>query len=337
MKKALKYFAIVFGIIVGLVILFFLYINIPVKTPSTPFDLGVTYSWRYSDELSVDWQDVYTAMLDDLDVKKVRIPVYWDHIEAVEGQYNWDHLDYEVAEAEKRNAQLILVIGRKVPRWPECFIPQWGLEDTDKRQERLLIFIEEVINRYKDSSAVAIWQIENEPFLGYGNCPPFDVDFFDQEIAKARATDPSRPILITDSGELSLWVPAAKRADIFGTTMYRNVYTQEYGYYEYPVGPRFFQLKRWMIDVFADQKNAIVIELQGEPWMAGTTADFPKEQQLEHMNPEQLVENVNFARQGGFDDIYLWGVEWWYYMKEVHGEDATWEAARGMFATANQD
>jgi len=36
------------------------------------------------------------------------------------------------------------------------------------------------------------------------------------EIALVRAKDPSRKVIVTDSGELSFWISAAKRADILG-------------------------------------------------------------------------------------------------------------------------
>jgi len=149
--------------------------------------------------------------------------------------------------------------------------------------------------------------------------------------AVARTADRTRPILTTDSGELSTWIPAAKRGDVFGTTMYRNVYTQKHGAWTYPIGPRFFTLKRWFIRRFAHQPQAIVIELQGEPWLAGSTTSFPLNEQLASMNATQLRDNVLYARQGGFDTIYLWGVEWWYYIKHTYNEPSVWNAARVLF------
>ena len=56
--------------------------------------------------------------------------------------------------------------------------------------------------------------------------------------------DKDREIMITDSGELSIWLPAVKRADVFGTTMYRIVWSEKiskyFGYIKYPLPPRFF-------------------------------------------------------------------------------------------------
>ena len=295
------------GGIILCVLLLWGYTNIPIKTPEKDFSLGTTFSLHYATEIGLDWQKVYVAMLEDLGVRKVRLPVYWNRIEEKEGTYDYTQVDWQVRMAEKYDAKLIMVVGQKVPRWPECFIPEWAQDDTEKKRAALLRFITKTITRYENSLAVVAWQVENEPFLPYGICPSFDKDFLDQEIAVARGADPSRPIVVTDSGELSIWVPTAKRADIFGTTMYRTVYTQEYGYYEYPVGPRFFQLKRALIRMIADQQNAIVIELQGEPWLAGVTTEASLDDQLENLNAKKLRENGLFARHSGLSEANLSG------------------------------
>jgi hypothetical protein len=74
-----------------------------------------------------------------------------------------------------------------------------------------------------------------------------------------------------------------------------------------------------------------VIELQAEPWIAGWTTGQSLEKQFESMNVSQLKENVSFARQVGFPEIYLWGAEWWYWLKVNQNHPELWEAAKGMF------
>jgi hypothetical protein len=39
---------------------------------------------------------------------------------------------------------------------------------------------------------------------------------------------------------------------------------------------------------------------------------------------------VNFAQKTGFDEVYLWGVEWWYFMKEK-GYPEYLEYAKNLF------
>jgi hypothetical protein len=45
----------------------------------------------------------------------------------------------------------------------------------------------------------------------------------------------------------------------------------------------------------------------------------------------KLVANVDYARQVGFHDIYLWGGEWWYWMKVKKEYPAVWETAKELF------
>jgi len=315
----------------GIVLLFFIYFNLPIKQENEKAQLGVTFSHRYASDIGMDWKKTYLAVLDDLGARKIRIPVYWDLVEESEGQYNFSDVDWQLEEAQKRNAEIILVVGQKVPRWPECAIPDWTIKNDQKRKESLLKFLDVAINRYKSKAVIKYWQVENEPFLLFGICPTPDADLLDREIALVRKIDPTRKIIVTDSGELSLWIPTAKRADVFGTTMYRNVYKEGLGYYVYPIGPRFFRFKYGLINLFARQKNAIVVELQAEPWIAGWTTNQPLEEQFKSMTEEKLRENVTYARKVGFPQIYLWGVEWWYWLKVEKDHSELWETAKELF------
>ncbi|EKE19959.1 MAG: hypothetical protein ACD_8C00076G0006 [uncultured bacterium] len=318
------------------VVLFFIYINLPtkVKAENENAQVGVTFSYIYAEQIGLDWKEAYLAMLDDLEIKHVRLPVYWDRVEKEEGAYNFSEIDWQLNEAQKRGVEVILVIGQKVPRWPECYVPKWVGEDPSnlpakRLKEKLISFDQVVVNRYRDNHPeVVSWQVENEPFLNFGICSKVDVDLVDSEIAKVRELDPARSIIVTDSGELSLWLKAASRADIFGTTMYREVYSKEMGHWRYPIGPNFFKAKQLLIKLFADQENAIVIELQGEPWVAGWTIDAPVEVQLASMNSDILKDNIEFAKKTGMKEIYVWGVEWWYYMKIKQNNPTLWETAK---------
>jgi hypothetical protein len=328
-KKVLYIFLFILKILALIVVGFLVYINWPIKNVNRPVDLGVTYSSKYAEAIQLDPQETYLAMLDDLGIKNVRLPVYWDEVEKEIGQYDFSKLDWQLAEAGKRNVKIILAVGQKVPRWPECFIPEWAQADDVVRKRELLKEVGKVIERYKNNPVVAYWQVENEPFLKFGNCPALDTDLLDSEIAMAKSQGGGKPVIITDSGELSFWIEAAKRADIFGTTMYRSVFSGRWNVaLDYPIGPNFFRFKKWLIKNFAHQENAIVVELQGEPWLKGWTTNFPIDEQLASMDEDKLKDNVQFAQKSGFDTVYLWGVEWWYWMKVKHNYPAIWEAVK---------
>jgi hypothetical protein len=331
LKKIGKALGILILVIISLIIGLLVYFNLPVSEINNEVQLGATFSSRYAKDINLDWQEAYTAILDDLKIKKIRIPVYWDLVEPEKGRYDFSDLDWQITEAQKRNAEIILVVGQKVPRWPECFVPVWTQNNEGQKKTELLRFMHTVVGRYKNEPAVKYWQIENEPFLPFGICPPLDVELLDAEIALVKNTDPGRQIIITDSGELSLWYQAASRADIFGTTMYRTIWKDGLGYFNYPIGPRFFQFKHGINKIFAKQDKAIVVELQGEPWISGWTTDGALSEQFKSMNPEKLRDNVEFAKKVGFPEIYLWGVEWWYWLKTTQNHPELWDEARILF------
>ncbi len=335
-----SFFAIlkISGISIGVTILFsiglFVSFNLSGPVPKEDMELGVTFSYRYATDLGLDWRSAYTAILDDLGVRKLRIPIYWDLSEPEPGRYDFGAVDWMLDEAERRGAEVILVVGQRSPRWPECHIPGWVEEDGNGvvREARLTDFLAETVKRYRDRRSVTVWQVENEPFVRFfGECPELSRDYFDKEIAFVRALDPSRPILVTDSGEFSMWMAAASRGDVFGTTMYRKVYNPSYGYVTYPIGPNYYRLKAWLVRMVTGRERFIVAELQAEPWAPGWVADTPIAEQYETMNPERLREYIDYARRSGFSEAYLWGVEWWYWLRETRGESAVWDAAAGLF------
>ena len=292
---------------------------------------GATFSIKYAKDMKLDWREAYLAVLDDLKVKRLRIPAYWDEIESNEGKLNFSDLDWQLAEAEKREIKVVLSIGYRLPRWPECHIPKWAKDKPRADFENdALDYLKTTIERYRSNRAVTYWQIENEPFLrGFGECPKFSAEFLDKEIALARSLDP-RPIVVSDSGELSLWFQAAKRADIFGTTMYRTIWNKYLGYFNYPLPPEFFHLKANIVRSFGTMRRAIVIELQAEPWGPKMAYDLSPEEEQESFSPQKFRDNIKYAKAVGFPEVYLWGAEWWYWKKQK-GDDRYWEIAKEIF------
>lgn len=317
----------------AVVLVVFAYFNLLGPAPREDVHLGMTFSSRYATDLGLDWRETYLALLHEVGVKKLRLPVYWDLVERMPGERDYTDVDWQLDEAEKSGASVILSLGQRVPRWPECHIPAWAKERTDtERQAALKSFMKATVERYRDRGVIATWQVENEPFLVFfGECPPLDVDFLEEEVALVHTLDPTRPVLLTDSGELSIWYRAAKRGDMFGTTMYRMIYKGGWGYVTYPIGPNFFRAKEALVRLLTDQEHFSVIELQAEPWASGWVANVPLEEQFITMNERLLEENVTYARRVGFEDIYLWGGEWWYWLKVKKDYPAVWEKGRELF------
>lgn len=292
---------------------------------------GVTFSKKFAQQMQLDWQEAYLAVLDDLNVKYLRIPTYWEDIEPQKNQYDWSAIDWQIAEAEKRNAKVIMVVGRRQPRWPECHDPDWvELEKTDEVKKKILQNIEKVVNRYKNRQIIEMWQVENEPFLDFfGECPKIRQFELQQEIDLVKALD-DRPILITDSGELSTWYPTILLGDYFGTTLYRTTWNEYVGYWEYFFMPAsYYRVKALLWN--KPLARTMVAELQAEPWFPKNPLDTPLPEHYRSMNKEQLIKNAEYARQTNLSRAYFWGVEWWYWLKEVQQEDDIWQAAKQFF------
>lgn len=60
---------------------------------------GLTFSQLFAEELGLDWQKTFLAMLDELPVKNFRLIAYWNKIEATKGEINFSDLDWQITEA----------------------------------------------------------------------------------------------------------------------------------------------------------------------------------------------------------------------------------------------
>jgi len=308
----------------------------PFDAPDKDISWGVTFSQPYAEELGLDWRKAYTEILDDLGVRALRLSAYWSLIEQEQGVFDFTDLDWQIVEAKKRNAKILLSVGRRLPRWPECHIPEWSRKQGEQEQQAsVLEYLKTVVSQYKHEDAIVAWQVENEPFVEFfGKCPEADEEFFASEIRLVRSLDDFRPIIVSDSGELSTWLTAAKYGDVLGITMYRIVpkIIPELGYTTYPLPPWFYRKKANLVNRFVTIEKLIVVELQAEPW-AGKDfiADTPVPKQYRSMNPQQFRENIQYAKEAGISEVYLWGAEWWYWMKEIKGDATIWEEARKLW------
>ncbi len=294
---------------------------------------GVTFSPSYASFLKLDWKRVYVRMLDELGVRKLRVPGYWNVVEKDQGRYDFSEVDFMLNEAGRRGAAVILSLGEKQPRWPECQIPLWAkrLKLEDRRQ-RILEFIRKVTERYKDSPALWAWQVENEPFLPlFGeNCDPGDEKFLKAEINLVKSLS-NKTIIVSDSGELGTWLVPMQVSDVFGTTLYRDVYNPFMGYFSYPISPYLYNIKSQIVRIFAPRnQKTIVIELQAEPWLSDGDSAQNLNEQLRQFPLDKMKSYLSYAKKTGFDEMYLWGVEWWYLM-EARGYPEYLDYAKTLF------
>ncbi len=336
-RKLLLFLLKLLVVVVFLLAIIWVAFNWPVKGKNETMNFHLSFSQLYANSLGLDWKKAYEESLADLKPEKIRVAAYWTEIEKERGLYDWDDLDWMLKKAKENNVKVTLAFGIKVPRWPECFIPDFYLENKKEREEALLAYEKVLLDRYKDDLNIIVWQVENEPFLSFGSCieGAIDGELIDREIALVKEIDQTRPVMVTDSGELSIWVEAAKRADIFGTTLYRIIHKEPFGYVHYPLGPAFFRLKALLIKQVADQDRVVVSEMQAEPWAPGWVLDNSIEEQYKSMNPDKLREIVDYTQRTNFEETYLWGVEWWYWLKEKQNKPEMWNEVKSLIEKQN--
>ncbi len=288
-------------------------------------ELGITFSPRYAEELHMNPRSLFERVIQDLHPQKIRIPVYWDEIQPnATSSPNFSHLDFYVRRAEEKGVKLILALGYKVPRYPECFIPPWAERLKEKDfNAALLREIGMVVERYKHSPAIKAWQVENEPFFPFGQCSPsISGDRLKLEINEARKRDPLHPVMITESGEFGFWPITPQNVDILGISLYRRQLSPYIPWFKSPLPPLFYEIKAKMFKfLHGRNKNVIVSELQMEPWANDPLTETSIPYQIRVMPLKDMGNNIQFSKDAGFREVYSWGVEWWYYMeKQGHPE-----------------
>ncbi|MFA5129589.1 MAG: beta-galactosidase [Patescibacteria group bacterium] len=314
----------------------FLWIGITPSAPGT-LDAGVTFSIPYAEELHLNWRETLTATLDDLHVRLFRIPAYWSVVEPNEGQYDWSTIDYQMDEIAARHGQVILGVGAKLPRWPECWIPDWAIHKglIGEREARLQ-YIEQTVLRYRDHKALAMWQVENEPLFKFGLCPQPSMSFLKQEVDLVRRLDIHHPISSTDSGELSDWIRVGSLVDHLGVSTYRVVKTFWGATWEYNFLPTYWYARRADL-IRAFVQDVYVSEFQMEPWSDHSLQDTPIAQQVSFFGPDRMQKNFAYAERMGLDSVSFWGVEWWYWMKTQQHDPRYWNIAKIFFARHADD
>ena len=289
-------------------------------------EIGVTFSPYHARYFGLDPKQVLRDSLDDLKIKKYRLAANWDVVEQKPGKYYFGDLDWQLNQIEKRNGSVVLAIGRRLPRWPECHDPKWIKGMNEKKiQTRVLNLLKVLVNKYKDRDIISAWQVENEPLLSvFGKCPAPDIEFLKKEIELVRSLD-SRPIILTESGELSNWTNAALLADMVGVSIYKTTWSKGVGISSYPLTSIYYKHRARTIRPLV--KKVFVSELQAEPWARGSLLETPILEQKIFIDEKKLKKSINFAKKAGFNEIYLWGIEWWAWLKK-QGDSSMWNTVK---------
>lgn len=329
---------IVFRIILGLLLLLCalaVFVVLPIlPSINEEAKLGVTFSPRAAEFLGLDWKDAFMATLNDLQPDTIRIPIYWNVLEPNKDDYHWEDFDYQLDAIKQTNTQIILAIGHKLPRWPECHLPEWIANESNEEEieAELYAMVEDVVIRYKDHPNLVAYQVQNEVLFDFGDCPEWSGKRSRLKglIERVKEIDRDTKVTTSDSGELSLWLRTSTLPiDALNVSLYRAVYNEKHDYFYWPVNPYYYKLHALFVKPFVSE--LIISELQLEPWGPTSVEALDQEEIYKSITPIEMINRVDFAKRTGASTILGWGVEWWYYMKEVRNDSDFWNTAIKLY------
>ena len=288
--------------------------------------LGTTFSHKYAKQLNLDWQEAAHQIISLPDLQVIRLCAYWDTIQPARDQFDTSWLDGLITLAHQYDKQIVLAIGRKVPRWPEFHEPVWALESALVLHQALLEFIQRLVEYYHRQQIIDVWQVENEPLWDFGQTQyPIETSVW-QQMVDWVSNYTNQPVMSTTSGERGDWPATAEPVDVLGINIYPFVYDEEKSEFRSQLIPADI----WQAKVAALDKPVWVAELQAEPWLQpGQDILNPSDWQA-HFSLQQIKQNLRLVRQVGFDTVLLWGAEWWLAVKQHYGINHFWQFAHQL-------
>lgn len=306
-----------------------------------PFQFGVTFIPSYARYLQVDPKETFQAILTDLKPTNVRLVSYWDKIEPTKGTYDFRELDWQMDMAKQHGAKVTLAVGLRQPRWPECHMPKWYINQPKEAwYPDLKKAMQATVERYRNHSELESYQLENEYFLSvFGECPDFSRDRLIDEYGLMKQWDPYHSTIVSRSNNAIGFPINEPQPDAFGVSVYKRVWdkTITKRYVEYPFPAWFYGFLAGGGKLLTG-KELMIHELQAEAWAPDgyEISNAPIEELYKSMNPERLKGRFEYAKATGMKRMDLWGVEWWYSMKVNHGDSALWDTAVQEFNKSRQ-
>ncbi len=325
----------------------------PLDTPV----YGLDFSCRQAEWLGEDCHAAYAAILDQLDVRHIRLSAYWYQIEPAPGQFDFSSIDWQIDEAAQHGVAVTLSVGIKGQRSPEFYMPDWlmagrHIPDGDSPANypdisaAALAFVQATVQHEADNSTVEVWQVENEPYVHFWRTAhdwSLPERFVDQEAAAVRSADPlHRPLLITHASWLSTdgtWRRILSTTDIVGEAVYTKRQRGPFAFVyllPFQLGPLTPNLPGQERTARTQGKAVWISELQAEPFEAPwvgirsvPTCNFPS------ISPDLMRANLTLARRSGAERAYLWGAEWWYFCLTQRRDPSYWQVAQQAFAQSD--
>lgn len=304
-----------------------------------PLELGVSFIPDYAQSLGLDPPQTMDALL-NIGVKQFRLVSYWSDIEQSPGTYDFSQLDWQFQKAEAHHAKIILTVGLRQPRWPECHMPDWaGQESPSQWQPQLQSYMQKVIERYRHSPSLQSYQLENEFFLqGFGICDQIpgaeNRSRLVSEYQLVKQLDSAHPVIIGRSNNALGFPVGQPQPDEFSISVYKRVWdgNVSHRYLEYPFPAWFYGFLAGWQKIF-NHRDMLIDELQAEAWAPNNQSiqQTNLAEQNKSLNAQRLADRFQYGRATGMRQIELWGSEYWYYRLTVLHDPSLWNVAKQEF------
>lgn len=306
------------------------------SSATKPLTIGVSFVPDYARSLDLNAEETMDALIDDLGVRQFRLVSYWNKHEPEQGEYDFSDLDWQFEKAEAADARVSLAIGLRQPRWPECHMPDWAKHmPSNKWQPALEKYISTVVNRYKDSPSLVSWQLENEYFNDFGECPDHTAERLTREFNLVKNLDTQHPVIISRSNNFPALLLSAPQPDLVGMSVYRRVWDAKItqNYYTYPL-PSWYYAGIAGLQKIITGKDSVLHEMQMEPWPPSGkfVRNVSLDEQDKSFASSGFAGRVDFAKNTGMRSIDLWGAEWWYWRLEKAKDPNFWNEAKEVFS-----
>ncbi len=332
-----KILIVIIGIVFFVVLLMysigFWYIQ---SDKNTPANYGVSFIPDYAKSLGLDPRQTMDALI-NINVKEFRLVSYWSDIEPSQGTYNFTDLDWQFKKAEVAHAKIILTLGLRQPRWPECHAPKWVNTNAPSSEwiNEIKNYESRVVERYKNSPSLYEYQLENEYFLkGFGKCTNFDRNRLVSEYTLVKSLDPNHKIIVGLSNNTLGFPINQPHPDIYGISVYKRVWDAAFThrYVEYPYPAWYYAFLAGVQKIY-HQTPMIISEMQAESWPPNGKSinEISINEQNKSLNPKRLEGRFKYAKNTGMKQLIMWGAEYWYYRDQVLHDPSLWNVAKQQF------
>jgi hypothetical protein len=309
---------------------------------ATPALVGFSFSPKTATYLGQDPSPALQTLLKQLTPDLVRLPVYWDSVEATKGTFDFRETDHLIALVESYNrtraprpARVVLIAGLRNMGYPEMYVPDWVPEAQREPASQMVVdpeyqrYLVETFVHYRSNPLLYSWQIENEPLDNVATDAGYQVDIagddLQDEVDKVSSIDTIHPVVITtyNSATLSLDVSAMspggadptspaqpaghplqalQLGDVLGLDLY--VVTGDTSLTDADAHKRTIWKSR-ALDYWSGQAQALNKPL----WITEMQgAPWPG---LDNFTTDDLLFSAEAYRRHGASVILLWGVETW--------------------------